>query len=290
METVLITGSNGFIGSYIAETLIKSNHYRVIGCGRRNVPHNRADMEYVRWNIGYEADPPNLPCRIDHIIHAAAVTPNAVPAEVMIQTNCTGTFSVAEYARRNKISSIIYLSGITVVGKHHTTPITEDSPVRPSTLYHSTKAAGEAIISQLSGIRTVIVRAPSPIGPGMPQTTILPVFINNAKNNLPLNIYGTGSRKQNYIDVRDLASAIKRLLRDETAKGIYNAGSKNVISNIDLARLCIQTLNSTSPIVYTGTPDREDNLDWTTDDYRLRSQIGNYQITSLRQSIIDIAS
>ena len=122
----------------------------------------------------------------------------------------------------------------------------------------------------------------------MPQTTILPVFINNALAGHDIYVYGQGTRKQNYLDVRDLTTVVDKLLHQKNTLGVFNVGSKNIISNIDLAKLCIKILKSKSRIIHTQE-DTFDEIDWTTSDKRLRTWIGDYQNTSLEQSIFDIA-
>ena len=291
MQTILITGSNGFIGSNIVKQL--SVNYRIIECGTKPYASNKNKNRYIQWHIGYENEPETLQnTRIHTIIHAAAATPHNSTNKNIIQSNCTGTLQIAECAKQHAVRNVIYISGLTVVGHNHTVPITEDTPVHPSTTYQATKAAGEAIINQLStdNIRPIILRVPSPIGPRMPEHTILPVFIKDVLLHENIKIQGKGTRKQNYLDVRDMAYAIEKILQNDQIQGIYNIGANNIISNLELAKLCNRTLNGNSVITHTGKPDPDDHTDWTTKDEKLRKIIGNYQKITLQQSIIDIAN
>jgi nucleoside-diphosphate-sugar epimerase len=178
------------------------------------------------------------------------------------------------------------------VGNDHIVHIKESSRLEHPSLYHATKAAGEMIMNQANqfGIRVVSLRLPSPVGPKMPQNTILPVFINKALKNENITIYGKGTRKQNYIDVRDIAEAVKRIISAPNVNGIFNIGAKNIISNLDLAKLCVELLDSKSKIIFAENEDPNDNIDWTTDDSKLRNVIGEYQSTSIEKTIIDIAN
>ena len=288
METVYITGSNGFIGSWLAKYLNK--YYKVIGFGRQKC--SRIDeIEYYKWDISNPWNTCEMPEKNpDVIIHAAAMIDKDNLSKQSVITNCLGTYNVLEMAVKTKAKSIIYISSLPIVGEEHNNPIDEELPLKPNSLYHATKAAGELIISQAQsyGIKVVSLRVPSPIGPDMPVKTILPIFIKNALDNLPIRIMGKGTRKQNYLDVRDLAKAIKLIIDKDVNSGVYNIGAKNIISNIDLAKMCRDVLNSECDIALNGD-DRLDNLDWTTDDSKLINAIGEYQEHSMKESIIDIA-
>ncbi len=289
MNDILITGINGFIGGYIFKRL--SDCFNVIGCGRSNNLNNSC-IDYFKWDLSYD-EPDTLRKRdFDTIIHTAAdVNTNAFSRE-MITTNCLGAYSVLQAAVHHRVKTVVFLSSLPIVGKTHPIPITETVGINPPTLYHATKAAGELIINQgqYYGVRIVNLRVPSPIGPEMPDKTIVPVFIRNALNNEDIIMQGKGSRKQNYLDVRDLAEVVFQSICNDSVDGVYNVGSKNIISNIELARLCISVIGSRSKISFSGVADPDDDVDWTTDDSKLRSVIGDYQSYKMDASIKDIAN
>ena len=290
MKTILITGSNGFIGSNIMKQL--SSQYNIIECGTKSHSRNNNQNQYIKWNLGYEDEPKTLKYQhIDIIIHAAAATPNKATPENMIRSNCLGTAQITTAAKKHNVQKVIYISGLTVVGNLHPTPITEKTPIHPSNIYQMTKASGESVILELEKdhITPIILRVPSPIGPNMPQHTILPTFIDNVLRKKPIFIQGQGKRKQNYLDIRDMNKVIEQIIQIENISGIYNIGANNIITNIHLAKLCNSTLHGSSKIIYTHIPDPEEGINWTTDDTKLRKQIGNYQKIPLQQSIIDIA-
>lgn len=289
MEKVLVTGSNGFVGSWIVKELSKD--HIVFGCGTSPLPTHVCE-NYFKWDISCDEEPKEL-CNknLNTIIHTAASKDYNNLSKDLVQTNCFGTYQILKTAVEHKCKCIIYMSGLPIIGTPKTVPINEQEIFEPQSLYHATKAAGEFIIEQAShyGIRVISLRIPSPIGPGMDLNTIVPVFIKRAIDNEDLIIQGKGTRKQNYLDVRDLAKAIGLLINNEKAKGVYNIGASNIISNIELANRCVRILESNSQIAFSGRPDLNDNVDWTTDDSKLRALIGNYQFYDLEKSIRDIA-
>ena len=289
MMKILITGAKGFVGRNIAEALKDKNE--IIGCGR-TLPECKSKYRFVLWDIGNEREPQAFHGeKIDVIVHAAASLDKNNLSEELIKTNVLGTYNIMQFAVKHSVKTMIYVSSLPIVGDTHQVPVGEDVAIDPRTLYHATKAAGECILNQCRhyGIRVVSLRVPSPIGPDMPKKTIVPIFIQRALNNEDIRIQGKGTRKQNYLDVRDLANAIKLIISNDSVDGIYNIGSKNIISNIELAATIVDNLRSKSQIILSGE-DPSDKVDWTTDDSKLKRLIGEYQQHSMNQSISDIAN
>ena len=203
---ILITGAKGFIGRSIINKLKGS--FDIVGCGRSHYHSN--DYRYIIWNIGIDDEPSEIIDHVDCIVHCAACLDKDNLSKEVVQTNCIGAFNVLKYAIKYKIKKIIYMSGLPIVESAHSNLITEDSIYNPLSLYHATKASAEMILRQSMhyGIQFISLRVPSPIGPDMPRKTIVPIFIQRALNNEDIQIMGMGSRKQNYLDVRDVAEAV----------------------------------------------------------------------------------
>ena len=289
MKRIFITGANGFIGRNVVQRLYEAG-YTVLGSGRQDFPNDK-NIDYIRWDFSREAIPDtlrNFDC--DCIVHVAASLDKNNLSEDLIRTNCFGTFNILQGAVGCDIKKIIYISSLPIIGNNHKIPIRENTEIDPPTMYHATKAAGELILKQAEhfGIEAISLRVPSPIGSGMLRNTIVPVFINRVLHDEDIVLQGKGTRKQNYLDVRDLSDAVSKIIETEDMNGIYNIGAKNIISNLDLAEKCIALANSKSKIVYSGTKDPSDDVDWTTDDSKLREQIGDYQHYDIEESLLDI--
>ncbi len=289
MSRILVTGANGFVGRNIVNAL--SGGHFVIGSGRQTQSQSNCE-EYVKWDLHKDDIPNNIAERgIDCIVHAAASLTNNDLSEELVYTNCVGTYRVVKLAKECDAKCIIYISSLPIIGNCHTLPITENAALAPQTMYHATKAAGELIANQATdfGIKVASLRVPSPIGLEMPKNTIVPTFIRRALSGEDIILQGRGTRRQNYIDVRDIGEAVRRLIEREGIDGVFNIGSKNIISNKELAYLCVDCLNSKANITFSGNSDALDDIDWTTDDSKLKGKIGDYQTHSMKDSIIDIA-
>ncbi|MCR5137817.1 MAG: NAD(P)-dependent oxidoreductase [Oscillospiraceae bacterium] len=290
METVLITGSNGFIGRAIAEAL--HGKYRVLGCGSSSSPLSKCDG-YIQWNLGRD-DPPDCLFREapEYIVHAAACKDTRNDSEALFYTNCLGTYQIYRLCREIPVQKIVLISGITVIGRPPAFPITESLPLAPGNMYLASKATQELILSQLSQSETAYVglRVPSPVGPGQPIKTILPVFLYHALRGEDLVLSGSGSRRQNYVDVRDIAQAVLTLLNCPDAHGLFNIGADSTISNLELAEKCVQLCGSQSRIVFSGLPDPFDSDVWEIDSSHLAEETGFLFRYSIEDSIRDMIS
>jgi dTDP-glucose 4,6-dehydratase len=105
----------------------------------------------------------------------------------------------------------------------------------------------------------------------------------------PLTVHGKGTRRQNYIDVRDAARAA-RLCIERRATGLYNIGAPEPISNLDLARRCVEVLGSSSTVTHSDKPDPDDALVWSMDTSRARQELGFALDYTLSDSIRALAA
>lgn len=257
-------GINGFIGKHISAYLKNNLSCNIIGIGRGSKFLGIEEIKYIQADIcdslfaKYISD---IISNIDIIIHLAANI-SFGNEEDLIKVNSLGTLHVCELANIKNVKQIIYMSSIPVIGEPEIYPVTEEHPTKPITLYHTTKLTGEHIILNCSSkniIRT-IMRISSPIGVGMRKNTILSTFLERCRYNENLILYGKGLRMQNYVDVRDISKGIIQIIKTSST-GIYNIANNYSISNIDLAKLCIQESGATSQIKFIGD-DKEEGLKW----------------------------
>lgn len=285
-KSVLITGVNGQIGRVVAELLIKD--YLVYGTSIEPTNQTGLDFNYVQADITNEESLNKLPRSIGSIVHCAAIITNNGLSNVLIDVNCKGVQNIASYALDAKCGEFIYFSSLPIIGKPSSIPITEDHPIlNPPTVYHATKYFGEIVLKNLlKGINLSIFRIPSPIGRGTPANKIVPVFVKNAIENRDYTLLGTGSRIQNYIDVRDIARAVRCAIIKES-NGIYNIASTRSYSNKEVAEICIGLFNATSKILYHGI-DKEEDYQWIISTAKAKRELGFEAIYSLEDTLKEI--
>ncbi len=262
--TVLITGSNGFIGHHVCDYFRKQGCY-VIGLGRTAKSKAFVD-EY--WRIDLDTNQ-LFECssnrEIDAVIHLAADMRQDPHCVEVVQANCTGEQRLLEYCEKNDIKVLMQLSSLPVIGQPQVHPITENHPLCPKTVYHCTKVMEELLADyayRKKGIRTASFRISAPVGIGMNEKTIFPTFVRSAINGENITLYGKGTREQTFIHVDDISQALFKGMNSEICHGVYNLSSYNRISNIDLAKKIIKNLKSSSNIKFTDLADPLDNDVW----------------------------
>jgi len=113
-------------------------------------------------------------------------------------------------------------------------------------------------------------------------------FIAAALAGSPLKVFGRGTRRQDYVDVRDIAIAITQGIATRTS-GVINVGSGRATSNLELARLVLATLSSPSRIEMCGV-DPEEGKSWEVSIKKALEILGYCPAISLQQSIADMAA
>ena len=288
---VLVTGSSGHVGNAVATHLTKAG-LEVVGLSRR--PGDpAASIEHVQADIGSEtvADRLSRQIRPCHgVVHAAASLEREPDAAAVPLTNCLGTQQMLKLASLWDARSFVYISGIAVIGSPRYHPITEDHPTDPPTAYHASKLFGEHLVRLATSkeLAAASLQLTAPVGLGTPGGRILPVFVRRALANEPLRIAGCGTRRQNYVDVRDVATAVELCLRKSVA-GLFHIASNESISNLDLARTCIRVLNSASVIEFSGEPDAEEGIVWDVSIARAAERFGYRPQFTIEDSIRSLA-
>lgn len=291
---ILVTGTNGFIGNHVAQYLHDKGHH-IIGLGRSEKPFDSANIdEYIQCDLGSEkaSEIPSLTnTKIEAVIHLAADMRKEPHLVEVITANCAGTQRLLEMCEANGIKTYLQLSSLPVIGMPLLHPITEEHPIHPYTVYHITKRTEELLANyayEYHGVRTTSFRISAPIGTRVNPNTIFPTFVRKALANEDLVLLGKGTRRQNYVYVKDIARCLELSLTSETVHGVYNLTSDLLISNIELARIVISTLKSESKIILQGE-DKADEYVWDATLGRIREDAGYNPQTNIEDVILEYA-
>ena len=179
-----------------------------------------------------------------------------------------------------------------MIGKPIQHPIKEEHPLAPPTVYHITKCTQELLANYAwytHHLRTISFRISAPVGIGMNPKTIFPIFVKNALENKDIIIYGKGRRKQTYIHVSDIASAIYKGIKSNT-QGVFNLASNNLYSNYELANECIKVIGSSSRIKYSGDGDPYDDYIWDVSLEKIKNEIGYEPKVSMEKMILELCN
>ena len=243
-----VTGINGVVGRNLSIVLAEKYDFDIWGCGRsRTNESNYITIDLIDRAAVLDLFAKN---RFDYVIHCAANI-NDDEHYTMFNNNITSTLNIIEASLSSGVKKIFHTSGIPVIGKILELPITEEHPTNPLTAYHLSKLHSEQIIERFckDKIDFVNIRMPSPVGRKMPLRSILPIFIEKFKNNKIINLTGNANRKQNFLDIRDLASFIHKASLTHGISGLFNVASSKTYSNLELAETIASLTGSSSKIV-----------------------------------------
>ncbi|MGD0077176.1 MAG: GDP-mannose 4,6-dehydratase [Sedimentisphaerales bacterium] len=263
----LVTGGAGFIGSHLAERLIRDGNEVVIldNLSTGNLA-NIADLqgkpgfEFVKGNICDSALVEKITRRCDVIFHLAAAVGVQLIADnpvYTIETNIGGTQVVLEAANKYK-RRIFIASSSEVYGKNEQVPFREEDDIvlgstsMPRWAYACSKAIDEFLgfaFHQQYGLEVVIGRFFNTIGPRQTGRygMVVPRFIGAALKNEALRIYGTGRQSRCFCYVEDVVDAVVRLMDcDKAMGGAFNIGSDEEITIEHLADKIIELTASKS--------------------------------------------
>ena len=267
METLLVTGGCGFIGTNFIRYLLEESDFlgRVINVDKLTYagnPENLADIEeafgdryvFVHADICDRRQMADLfdGYLIDAVCHFAAeshVDRSIRWPDAFIQTNIVGTFTLLELERAHMdhVALFHHISTDEVfgsLGSH--ARFTEESPYRPSSPYSASKAASDHLVRayhRTYGLPVTISNCSNNYGPYQFPEKLVPLMILNAMEEKPLPVYGNGKNVRDWLYVRDHCRAIWTIMKEGRRGETYNIGGNAEMENIRLVELICDILD-----------------------------------------------
>ena len=235
MANYLITGGCGFIGSHLAESLLKDGHrVRVLdnlSTGKeQNLP---SGCEMIFGDVANSAAVDGGMEGMDGCFHLAAVASVQESNENWLGThhvNQTGTINIFEAARKRK-TPVVYASSAAVYGDNAEMPLKEYAATRPLTAYGADKLGSELharVASLVHGIPTVGMRFFNVYGPrqdpSSPYSGVISIFVDRVLKGETLTVFGDGQQSRDFIYVRDVVRFLKT--------GMNNVGRTPSVFNV----------------------------------------------------------
>lgn len=253
MHRILITGGAGFVGSHVAERCILTYpdaHLTIFdkmtyAADFENVRH-LLSRDVVRLVVGDIADfeaCKRVTKRVDLVIHTAAeshVDNSFGDSLLFTRTNVYGTHTLMEACRVNDVSKVIHVSTDEVYGEVLTGSVEETCHLNPTNPYSASKAAAEMIVKayiRTYNIPIITIRSNNIFGVRQYPEKIIPKFCLSLALNQKLTIHGNGEHVRHYLAAEDFAKAIMRVINRGVPGEIYNVGSKEGYTNLQIATM-----------------------------------------------------
>jgi dTDP-glucose 4,6-dehydratase len=294
---VLVTGGCGFIASnFLMYMVPKYPHINFINIDKVDYCSTLKGVKYLENYRNYWLYPTNISnCsfieyilnhhNVDSIIHFAAQShvDNSFGNSICFtQDNVLGTHYLLETVRKyGKIQRFIHVSTDEVYGEVNMSETSsEKSLLNPTNPYAASKAAAEFIVKSYYksyNIPIIITRGNNVYGPGQYPEKLIPKFILQLLNDKKMTIHGNGNTIRNFIYVEDVSRAFEAILFRGSISEIYNIGTDNEHSVMDIANLlhlkiakdkefntCIKNVEDRlfNDFRYCVDSSRLNNLDW----------------------------
>ena len=275
MSKILITGSDGFIGSHLTETLVRAGH-----SVRAFVMYNSFNSwgwldqspKDIRDNLDVFAgdirDPHGVKTAMkgcDTVLHLAALI--AIPysyhsPDTYIDTNIKGTLNVLQAARELSVKRVVHTSTSEVYGSARFVPITENHPLQGQSPYSATKIAADQLAYSFYasfGLPVTIARPFNTYGPRQSARAVIPTIITQIANGKKQIKLGAVSPTRDFNFVHDTVAGFIAAMKSDKGLGeVINFGSNFEISIGDTAQLIAEAMNC--------------KIEFITDEARLRPE------------------
>ena len=267
MKNILVTGGAGFIGANFVHYML--NKYADVNI----IVYDKLTYAGNLDNLALVANDPRYHFRQGDICDAKAV--NSVMAEFtidtlvnfaaethvdrsllepgsFIQTDVYGTYVLLEAAKTFGVERYHQISTDEVYGHVPDDRSVESDNLEPRSPYSASKAGGDLLcLSYVTSFNlpVTITRGSNNIGPYQYPEKVVPLFITNAIDDIPLPLYGDGMQMRDYQYVADHCSGIDTVLRKGTPGEVYNLGTGTETPNIDMTRLILKLLGKSEALI-----------------------------------------
>lgn len=289
-KNILITGGLGFIGSHIADELLKDNEVVILdnlSTGNINNLKNPThdNLKIMKEDIR-DANLDELTSNIDYIFHLAAMA--SVPLSIDKPVECNdinlnATVKLLTSAVKNDVEKIIFSSSSAVYGQNDNMPLKETEQPMPKSPYASSKASCELYLESFYdsyGLNYASLRYFNVFGPKQDKNSqyaaVIPNFISALLEGEQPVIYGDGEQTRDFIYVKDVVNANINAAESDF-NGIVNVASGEKISINQLYEIVKATLDSTIEPKY--LPTRQGDIKHSLADVSNMEKI-NYKVDS----------
>jgi UDP-N-acetylglucosamine 4-epimerase len=297
MKTILITGCAGFIGSNLAEELLKRGD-KIIGFDNLMTGHKKnieklekyENFEFV-WGDIRDLNSLNVIIKkyqITHISHQAArgSVPKSVENPILTHDiNITGTLNILWSAKENNIGKVVCAISSSVYGNTPILPKIEDMNYNPLSPYAVTKSTCEMyckVFYEIYGLKTIGLRYFNVYGkrqdPNGDYAAVIPKWIKSAKNNKELLLNGEGNQTRDFTFIEDIVQLNIKALDSQNSEAYgkgFNGAYGHQISIKELAEIIIKVTKSTSKIL--TVPERKGDIQDSFADINLAKDLLGYK-------------
>jgi GDP-4-dehydro-6-deoxy-D-mannose reductase len=279
MKSLLITGSNGFIGTALRKHLLEKRYMLY--------EFNEEDGDIAQKNA---LDQFNK-YQIDHVIHLAGKT--FVPhswhdPNIFYATNVMGSLNVLEFCKRHKIPLTFLSTYLYGIPNH--LPITEDAELNPNNPYAHSKYLAEKLCQfyhREFGVKAIIFRPFNVYGYGQNALFLVPAIIDQILHTSEIKVNELTS-KRDYIYLEDLIHAIMLSLHTNLSFEIFNIGSGKSLSVREVIDIIQEIFASKKKVISKNMQRKNEIPDTVANIDKIKQKLDWYPVYSFYDGICDM--
>ncbi|MGH3944803.1 MAG: dTDP-glucose 4,6-dehydratase [Pseudonocardiaceae bacterium] len=307
---LLVTGGAGFIGSTFVRRVLSGAQPSLAGAdvvvldkltyagNAENLAPVAADpaLHFVKGDIIEGLLVADLMVGVDAVVHFAAeshVDRSILGADPFVVTNVVGTHTLLQAALEAGVSRFVHVSTDEVYGSIESGSWPEDHPLEPNSPYSASKAGADLLArayARTHGMDVRITRCSNNYGPYQYPEKVIPLFVTNLLDGLPVPLYGDGLNVRDWLHVDDHCDGIALVLERGRAGEVYNIGGGIELTNTELTGLLLEATgadwSSVRPVADRKAHDRRYSVDWT----KIRTQLGYRPMVDFTQGLADTVS
>lgn len=298
MSRVLVTGGAGFIGSHIAEGLIKRGHdVVVLDDLSGGFADNLVDgIEFVHGSIG-DVDLVNALFereQFTYVYHLAAYAAEGLSHFIKrfnYNNNLIGSVNLINAAINTGVKSFVFTSSVAVYGASPTLPMTEETPANPEDPYGIAKLAVERelqICKEMFDLDYIIFRPHNVYGErqniGDKYRNVVGIFMNQILQGKPMTVFGDGSQTRAFSYIGDIAPIMAEAVNiPEAYNQIFNIGADQPYTINELAHSVAAAMGVVPDVVY--MPARNEVQDAYASHDKIQRVFGERRLHNLAEGL-----
>jgi dTDP-glucose 4,6-dehydratase len=266
MVNVLVTGGAGFIGSnFVRYALAAHADWRVTTLDKLTYAGRLENLEsvkdhprhrFVQGDIADRAVAAPLVAESAVVVNFAAETHvdrSIMHAGDFIQTDVYGTFVLLEAARENAtLRRFVQISTDEVYGSVPVGSSVETDELKPRNPYSASKAGADRLAYSYWAtykVPVIITRASNNYGANQFPEKLIPLFITNLIDDIPVPLYGDGQNERDWLHVDDHCRGIDLLIDKGEPGEVYNIGGGNQVKNVDLTHRLLELVGKPTSLI-----------------------------------------
>jgi dTDP-glucose 4,6-dehydratase len=262
---LLVAGGAGFIGANFIRLMLEEHpDYEIVNLDKLTYAGNLANLKdietlpnyrFVKGDIADAEIVSRAAEGVDVIVNFAAETHvdrSIHSAGAFIDTDVKGVFVLLQEAHKADVQKVVCVSTDEVYGSIEEGAFAEEDRLNPRNPYSASKAGGELLAGAFChtyGTPVVVTRGSNNYGPYQYPEKLIPLFVTNAIDDLPLPLYGDGMNVRDWLHVEDHCRGIQVAIDKGEPGEVYNVGAGNQHTNIEITRIILGHLGKSEDLI-----------------------------------------